>query len=185
MAAREFSPPPTVANLSDDRQATLRSWLRLVMQVGTVARAARRQLAVQVAGSELSEQEFLVLWLCDDATLTPRSQGELADVVGVSPAQMSGLVDRLRRRDLLQFERLGRDRRRQVWQLTVEGRALLTEVCRQLAVAGAKLSGNLVDAEQLQLLSLLERWLPANDNSEATTTDHCTPDLGGPSSCAA
>ena len=88
-----------------------KNFLRLVLQIGTVARAARRQLAEQVAGSELSEQEFLVLWLCgDDAALTHRGQGELAEVVGVSPAQMSGLVDRLRRRNLLQFERLGRDR---------------------------------------------------------------------------
>lgn len=162
-----------------------KNFLRLVLQVCTVARAARRQLAVQVAGSELSEQEFLVLWLCgDDAALTHRGQGELAEVVGVSPAQMSGLVDRLRKRDLLQFERLGRDRRRQVWQLTPAGQTLLADVCRQLATAGAQLTGNLLDAEQQQLLSLLERWLPASDHTDATT-DYRTPDLGGPSSCAA
>src|SRR6478735_5278643 len=102
MAARDLSLSPP-----DDRQPALRGWLRLVLQVGAVARAARRHLAVHVGGSELSEQEFLVLWLCDDAALTVRGQGELAEAVGVSPAQMSGLVDRLRRRNLLQFERLG------------------------------------------------------------------------------
>jgi DNA-binding MarR family transcriptional regulator len=162
-----------------------KNFLRLVLHISTVARAARRQLAEQVAGSELSEQEFLVLWLCgDDAALTHRGQGELAEVVGVSPAQMSGLVDRLRRRNLLQFERLGRDRRRQVWQLTAEGQTLLAEICCHLATASAQLSGNLLETEQQQLLSLLERWLPTGDHSEATT-DHRTPDLGGPSSCAA
>lgn len=162
-----------------------KNFLRLVLHVSTVARAARRQLAEQVAGSELSEQEFLVLWLCgDDAALTHRGQGELAEVVGVSPAQMSGLVDRLRRRNLLQFERLGRDRRRQVWQLTPDGQTLLAEVCRQLAIAGGQLTGNLLETEQQQLLSLLERWLPTGDHTEATT-DLRTPDLGGPSSCAA
>ena len=181
MAARDVSLSPP-----NDQQPALRGWLRLVLQVGTVARAARRQLAGHVAGSELSEQEFLVLWLCDDASLTVRGQGELAEAVGVSPAQMSGLVDRLRRRNLLQFERLGRDRRRQVWQLTAEGQTLLTDACCVLASAAPH--GNLNSAEQQQLLSLLERSLPTNDNqdnSETATMDHRTPDQGGPSSCAA
>jgi DNA-binding MarR family transcriptional regulator len=176
MAARDLSPPPTA----------LRDWLQLVLQVGTVARAARRQLAAQVASSELSEQEFLVLWLCGDASFTQRGQCELADAVGVSPAQMSGLVDRLRRRNLLQFERLGRDRRRQVWQLTTAGQTLLNDVCALLAAA--KLQGELNNAEQLLLLSLLERSLPASDNHDDTETATMklrTPDLGGPSSCAA
>src|SRR6478609_1084906 len=131
MAARDLSLSPP-----DDRQPALRGWLRLVLQVGAVARAARRHLAVHVGGSELSEQEFLVLWLCDDAALTVR-----------------GHVDRLRRRNLLQFERLGRDRRRQVWQLTAAGQTLLADVCGLLASAPPQ--GNLNITEQQQLLSLL------------------------------
>lgn len=161
----------------------LRSWLQLLLLVGAAARGARRLLAEQVAASELSEQEFFVLWLCNDAELAHRGQGELAEAVGVSPAQMSGLVDRLRRRNLLQFERLGRDRRRQVWQLTPAGQTLLAEVCQQL-LHGHKLPGELTAPEQHQLLALLERWLPAATDNDLTD-EHRTPDQGGPSSCAA
>lgn len=157
-----------------DRRAELRGWLQLVLHTGAVTRAGRRRLAEQVADCDLSEQEFLVLWLCGDQSLMHRGQGELAEVVGVSAAQMSGLVERLRRRSLLRFERLGTDRRRQVWQLTDEGHSLLAELCQLLSSQAAELRGQLTSAEQLQLLALLERWLPA-----------AAADQGGPSSCAA
>ncbi len=164
MAAREMN------------RKDLQARLQLVLQLGAAARAVRRQLADKIAPSELSEQEFLVLWLCDDASHAHRGQGELAETVGVSPAQMSGLVERLRSRDLLKFERCGSDRRRQVWQLTSNGESLLTEICELLAAPGGKLHGTLSAAELEQLRWLLEQW---------TTAAHSTPDQGGPSSCAA
>ena len=159
-----------------DNRAELHTWLQLVLQIGAAARGVRRRLATQIAASELSEQEFLVLWLCDDAALAHRGQGELAEMVGVSPAQMSGLVERLRTRDLLKFERCGNDRRRQVWQLTTAGAALLAEVCQLLVGPGGQLPGNLNALELQQLRLLLDQW-----STEALRT----PDQGGPSSCAA
>lgn len=163
-------------------------WLQLLLQIGAAARAARRHLAGHVAASELNEQEFLVLWLCDDATggktpIAHRGQGELAEAVGVSPAQMSGLVERLRVRNLLKFERCGTDRRRQVWQLTTAGQALLTAACQALVGATCQLPGSLTLAEQQQLSTLLARWLPSSDDADLST--HSTPDQEGPSSCAA
>src|SRR5688572_10345792 len=108
MAASNSLPPQAVTT----RSAELRGWLQLVLHAGAITRAGRRRLAEQVAGCELSEQEFLVLWLCDEQAQSHRGQGELAEAIGVSAAQMSGLVERLRRRNFLRFERLGTDRRR-------------------------------------------------------------------------
>lgn len=179
MAARNFSPPSSPAC-----PAELRGWLQVVLQVGAAMRAARRHLAAQVATSELSEQEFLVLWLCEDAAAAHRGQRELAEAVGVSPAQMSGLVERLRVRNLLQFERCGTDRRRQIWQLTVAGQTLLSGVCQKLLSATGATLTSLTPVELQQLSRLLERWLPSSDNVH-DAIQHSTPDQGGPSSCAA
>lgn len=172
MAARNFPPKTPDAG----------GWLQLLLQIGAAARTARRHLAGHVAASELNEQEFLVLWLCEDLATAHRGQGELAEAVGVSPAQMSGLVERLRVRNLLKFERSGSDRRRQVWQLTTAGQALLATVSESFVGASGKLPGNLTLAEQQQLSTLLARWLPSE---AAEHSQHSTPDQGGPSSCAA
>jgi DNA-binding MarR family transcriptional regulator len=147
----------------------LRSRLQLLLDATAATRAWRLQLAEQVAASELTEQEFLTLWLCAEAPAGCRGQGELASALGVSPAQMSGLVERLRQRNLLQVERLGNDRRRQVWQLTAGGTSVLASACSQLA-ADREFCGWLSTAEIALLQSLIAR---------------CTPDQGGPSSCAA
>ena len=167
------------------RRDELRGWLQLVLQAGAVARAGRRQLAEQVAGCELTEQEFLILWLCDDQPLVHRGQRELADTIGVSAAQMSGLVEKLRQRNLIQFERLGTDRRRQVWQLTTHGQALLVQLCKLLASRREEVHGPLTSDDQQQLLALLRRCLTAEETKHATTAELKTPDQGGPSSCAA
>jgi len=176
MAARDFSLPPPAVSAPQGSSAELHSWLQLVLHIGTAARALRRRLALLIAPSQLSEQEFLVLWLVSDAALPQRGQGELAEAMGVSPAQMSGLVERLRARDLLQFERSGSDRRRQVWLLTAAGNNLLAEVCQRLTEFNGRLAGGLTAAELAQLRSLLERWLPCPLS---------TSEQGGRSSCAA
>lgn len=116
----------------DDRPSDLRSWIERILAAGAIARAGRRQIADQAAGAELSDQEFLVLWLCEEAPAC-RGQGELAELLGVSAAQMSNLVERLRRRELLKFERHVTDRRRQVWQLTAAGKSLLATICALLS----------------------------------------------------
>jgi DNA-binding MarR family transcriptional regulator len=183
MAARNFSPSPD-ADWPENGRKELRGWLQVVLQIGVAVRAARRHLAGKAAACDLSEQEFLVLWLCDDVAAAHRGQRELAEAVGVSPAQMSGLVERLRVRNLLQFERCGTDRRRQVWQLTAAGQTLLTGVCQTFLSATGKMPSSLTLAEIHQLSSLLERWLPAGDRAD-DSIHHSTPDQGGPSSCAA
>lgn len=129
MAFRDSAHSPPQRGPSD-----LRGWIERILAAGAISRAGRRRIADQAAGAELSDQEFLVLWLCADSPAC-RGQNELAELLGVSAAQMSNLVERLRRRDLLQFERHVTDRRRQVWQLTAAGKSLLTAVCKLLCEA--------------------------------------------------
>jgi len=151
----------------------LRDRLHLLLEASAATRAWRARLAEQVAAWELTDQEFLVLWLCDDRSAAARGQGELATALGVSAAQMSGLVERLRQRDLLSVERLGNDRRRQAWRLSATGQEVLAAACQALLTNSGQLGGWLSPSEVQQLKALIQRWLPS------------TPDQGGPSSCAA
>ncbi|WP_202921810.1 MarR family winged helix-turn-helix transcriptional regulator [Anatilimnocola aggregata] len=175
-----------IAHAGARPRGALREWLQLLLQTGAVARSWRQQLASQVAGQELTDQEFLVLWLCSEQPVARRGQGELAEAVGASPAQMSGLVERLRRRELLRFERLGNDRRRQVWQLTAQGEQLVAELCRTLSVRSEQIFSRLTSDEQRQLLALIQRSLPSDDEIDTDEPARfLTPGQGGPSSCAA
>ena len=75
----------------------------------------------QLKPSQLTDTEFLVMWWCYQAEGEPMVQGELAGQIGLSPAQLSGIVDRLNKRSLLHLTRSTRDRRCQLLQLTPSG----------------------------------------------------------------
>ena len=53
----------------------------------------RRALLEHVRRWEMSDVEFLALWLCERAQAAGMPQSELAAAVGVSAARMSGLVN--------------------------------------------------------------------------------------------
>ena len=71
---------------------------------------------------ELTDSELLVVWLCRGAA---GCRSSWPAPIGVSPAQMSGMVERLRARGLVAMHRPAMDRRRQVWRTTAGGQALL------------------------------------------------------------
>jgi DNA-binding MarR family transcriptional regulator len=160
----------------------LRDRLHLLLEASAATRAWRARLAEQVAAWGLTDQEFLVLWLCDDRSGAAQGQGELAATLGASAAQMSGLVERLRQRDLLQVERVGNDRRRQAWRLSPTGKEILVAACQALVAGSGQLSGWLSPKEVTHLKTLIQRWLPDSAGGDARSS---TPDQGGPSSCAA
>ena len=98
--------------------------LALVHRASCAARQLRRRLAALAEIAGLSDNEVLVLWLAAGA-IEGLVQGDLAAAIGISPAQMSGTVERLRKRGLIAMERSPLDRRRQVWRNTAAGRELL------------------------------------------------------------
>jgi DNA-binding MarR family transcriptional regulator len=128
--------------------------LRLIHWTSAASRQLRRLLAEIAAACDLSDSELLVVWLCQAAG---RVQVELASAVGVSPAQMSGIVERLRRRGLVAMHRPAGDRRRQVWKTAAAGQALLSQVARPLADLAAGLSQRVESQDQLAALAACER----------------------------
>lgn len=105
-------------------------WLALAERVIALARQIRRGMAAAGRPAGMGETELLALWACSFEAAAGINQSRLCARLGVSPAQVSGVVDSLRRRGLLTCDRDQSDRRRQRWRPTPEGLAALAEVCR-------------------------------------------------------
>src|SRR5438046_438744 len=89
--------------------------LHLVHWTSAASRHLRKRLSDIASNLDLTDSELLVVWLCSGAG---RVQIDLAAAIGTSPAQMSGMVERLRARGLVAMHRLAADRRRQVCRTT-------------------------------------------------------------------
>lgn len=103
-----------------DAASRWRIFARLAESTSRLDRLVRRALAEALSEAEMSENEFLVLAAYEDAA-NPPSQRQLADRLAVSPAQISGIVERLRQREWIDAHRDPDDRRRQHWRLTTKG----------------------------------------------------------------
>jgi DNA-binding MarR family transcriptional regulator len=114
---------------------------------------------------DLSDTELIVVWLCSDGD---RVQVDLAAATGISPAQMSGLMERLRSRGLVAMHRLARDRRRQIWRATPTGQSLLVNAAQHLNDLAACLAEHLSEEEQLTAQTLCQRLAEAAANSRPT-----------------
>ncbi len=147
MEAREIENGPSAQKL-----------LALVHWTSAASRQLRRRLAEVASTIELSDAELLVLWFCHGGG---QVQVELAAAIGISPAQMSGLVERLRSRALVAMHRSATDRRRQVWRTTVAGEAILDGIAGHLAALAAAVGGGLSIAEQQAVESLCQRLVDA------------------------
>jgi DNA-binding MarR family transcriptional regulator len=125
--------------------------LRLVHWTSAASRHLRRRLAEIAAEFDLSDAELLVVWLCHGGG---HVQVELAGAIGISPAQMSGLVERLRARGLVEMQRQAMDRRRQVWRTSPAGALLLCDIAERFETLAAEIHGAL-DSDQQQALEML------------------------------
>lgn len=150
-----MSSPGNSLEASDERL------LRLVERASGAGRSLRRLLAEHAAAAGLSDAELLVVWLAGDRGGPGMVQGDLATAIGVSPALMSGLVERLRQRGLVEVQRSAVDRRRQVWRTTEQGRQLLAALRPQLAHAAAQIDRQLPVGDQVALLALCEQLTAA------------------------
>lgn len=128
--------------------------LKLVHWTSAASRQLRRRLGEVAAACDLSDAELLVLWLCQG---DGHVQVELAGAIGISPAQMSGLVERLRARGLIVMQKQALDRRRQVWRTSLAGEALLGDVAGRLDELSAAIQDVLRDDEQQALVASCER----------------------------
>jgi DNA-binding MarR family transcriptional regulator len=138
--------------------------LDLVHWSSAASRQLRRCLGLLAQGASLTDCELLTIWLClqSEAGLV---QGELAAAIGVSPAQMSGIAERLRQRGLIEMHRQTLDRRRQVWRGTPAARQVLDNLRTPLASLAAGVNSALPSADQQaarehceRMASGLEAW---------------------------
>jgi DNA-binding MarR family transcriptional regulator len=100
----------------------------LIHELSRCHRLLRAWLNERLRPWEIRDTEFFVLWLCDRFAPSGVVQHELAAAVGVSEAQMSGLVERMRQNGLLIGCRGEPDRRRQYWRLTAAGDERLARI---------------------------------------------------------
>jgi DNA-binding MarR family transcriptional regulator len=132
--------------------------LRLAHWTSTASRHLRRRLAEVAQTLDLSDTELMVVWLCSGGG---RVQVDLAGAIGISPAQMSGMVERLRSRGLVAMHRQALDRRRQVWRTTGSGQALLAKSAQNLNEVAASIAVALNEDEQQTAQTLCERLAEA------------------------
>jgi DNA-binding MarR family transcriptional regulator len=104
-------------------------------------------LAAWAKPFELSEPEFQLLWCLRPLVGAGIDQTSLAQSLSLSTAQVSATVERLRRGGWIVPHVAAVDRRRQFWQLTAAGHALLAKM--------------LVDAERLEAEPEIVELLPA------------------------
>jgi DNA-binding MarR family transcriptional regulator len=132
--------------------------LRLAHWTSTASRHLRRRIGELTSALDLSDTELIVVWLCSGGG---RVQVDLAAATGISPAQMSGLMERLRSRGLVAMHRLARDRRRQIWRATAEGQSLLADAAKHLNDLAACLAEQLSNEEQFAAQTLCQRLAEA------------------------
>ena len=129
-------------------------------QLHCCSRQLRSFLCEQIRPSRLSDSEFLLLWACHQSGDEPTIQSQLVLQIGLSAAQLSGIVERLHKRELLQVERSDRDRRKQLLSLTELGRDVLHAAIQSLEESSQRVRRELGQT-QLQQLSVLASRLVA------------------------
>lgn len=102
--------------------------ISMAIEMASCEKTMRAAIAQVVAPFNLSENAFFILILCHQNLRKTLSQSSLAKMVGISPAQLSHLVEQLRQDDWIHPQRDPHDRRRQYWTLTDNGRQRLEEI---------------------------------------------------------
>ncbi|MFM2097178.1 MAG: HTH-type transcriptional repressor NicR [Planctomycetota bacterium] len=138
-------------------QPVVPRWIHVMQVVALCNRQLRRALADATSLCHLSDTEFFLLWACHEGPQHGVGQHDMASVLGVSGAQMSGMVYDLRDRGLLLLDRPAWDRRRQLLRITSSGRSLLDQTLSNLAPLARELERALPDNELAMLLALISQ----------------------------
>jgi DNA-binding MarR family transcriptional regulator len=132
------------------RRSSAKEYGATVAQVDAACRQvvagklAMRELTSWVCELGVTESEFRLLWRLEFGVVgasdagTSRherlpDQAQLAEQLALSPAQLSGMVERLSAAGLIAPELTPRDRRRQAWRMAPAGRQLISKVVARVA----------------------------------------------------
>lgn len=131
-------------------------WLRLLL----LTARCHRSLSQSITGPDEATAPELLLLSCAAERGEFCQQSDLVEMLGCSPAHVSGVVERLRQRGWLTADRQASDRRRQCCHVTPTGLTVL---------AGLKISPSVADelATDLAALAALLGRLDLSHSSPA------------------
>lgn len=138
-----------------DSSGAVENCLQMTQQLLACGRMLRQQLAVVTRQIGLNDTQFLVLWSCSTVQSSRTSQRDLGERLGISPAQISAMVEDLRRRNLLIGQRSASDRRRQTWCLTSEGQAVVDAAATALQPWADTMANHLGDRDLIAMVQAL------------------------------
>lgn len=114
----------------------------------------------------LTEAHFRILWvLCRESKDEGRPMGEIADGLINKAADLTRLVDKLEKLELVERFRPDEDRRRVHACVTTKGRRVFSKLIREIQNLHIKQWIGLSVTEQLQLVSLLDKVIRNNELS--------------------
>ena len=148
--------------MSDASIPTRPPAVRLWVDLDRVYTVLNRRVTARMADFDLTTPQFRVL---RQLSGQPRSPGEIADRIGVTPGNLTGIIDRLEQDGLLTRER-GEDRRSLTLHLTPAGEERLHRVVPQMHTHLQALFSDLTPDEITQTLGVLnklERHLSVKD----------------------
>jgi len=119
-----------------------------------VVRPLRHHAAELAAEFDLSFLQSRALWRLEQ----PLATGALAEQLGLDPSNITGVVDRLEARGLIERQPHADDRRIKLLALTRAGRAIRADLDERIFTT-VTLFEALSDAEQRQLAALLTKIL--------------------------
>src|SRR5262245_8541373 len=90
-------------------------------RVASAGRSAGRTIAAWARAFELGEPELQLLWCLHQDAGEGVDQTTIAQRLVFSPAQVSSLVERLRKLGWIEQRPMASDRRRHLWRLSGEG----------------------------------------------------------------
>jgi DNA-binding MarR family transcriptional regulator len=138
------------------------SWqfVQLAELASTTSRTLRVGVGQSAWAAGLTESEVPVLrWCC--AEQGGIAQKRLGEVLAVSSAHLSELLESLQRRGLVDARRLASDRRRQVWQASRAGRAAMETLFSALSGIVQSYADRLDPGKVGQLIALWEQVIAA------------------------
>ena len=113
-----------------------------------------------------------MLWACRKAPPMGAGQSQLAESIAVSPAHISGLVEQLRKKGLLEPRRDPADRRRQLWRISPAGYAAIKTVLDDLTDWAGEIQAKLGNDGDRVLGRLIEELIDVLRDRSAGPAKH-------------
>jgi DNA-binding MarR family transcriptional regulator len=133
------------------KKEVVRLWLRLSSCERSIEQRLRSHLSESF---DVTLPQFEVLWELDSCD-SPVVMSRLSEQLKVTGSNLTGVVDRLERKGLVERFRSSTDRRVQRIEMTPAGRTAFAEIAADNALWVARAFTELTDKEVIQLQKLL------------------------------